>query len=260
MAKILVESKISLVNQSSFERDHESLISATTVCMVNNFRHHVTQMKKKLFTVTEWNQAQKSCFIWSKEQGMHWKENTKMLILIFQSESSPKFCRRKFVVKKIYKLSQISVKTKRSRRFECRPFVRANNFCTICLTVSLKGKWHREKLFAFWGLNNSHNFQNLSGFCHEVLVRLRAKTLDCDIWLTRMDIIVQTTLQGLMRPHKLRNEVSKTCSFQDTLKKVNSLTDSPHVFLFFVFFVASKTSINTPNNACCALLVIFPLT
>ena len=47
MVKILVESKISLVNQSSFEIDDASLISATTVSMVNNFRHHVTEMKKK---------------------------------------------------------------------------------------------------------------------------------------------------------------------------------------------------------------------
>lgn len=71
MVKILVESKISLVNQSSFERDDASLISATTVSMVNNFRHHVTQMKKKkLFAVTDRNQAQKICFKGSKEQAI----------------------------------------------------------------------------------------------------------------------------------------------------------------------------------------------
>ena len=103
MVKILVESKISLVNQSSFERDDASLISATTVSMVNNFRHHVTQMKKNNYLQLQNEIKHRKSVSKGRRSRQYAERNKKMLILIFQSETSPMFCTRKSV-----KLGQIS--------------------------------------------------------------------------------------------------------------------------------------------------------
>lgn len=101
----------SQVNQSSFERDDASLISATTVSMINNFRHHVTQMEKKNYLQLQNEIKHRKAASYGRRSRECTERNAKMLILIFQSETSPKFCTRKFVIKKIDKRSQISVKT-----------------------------------------------------------------------------------------------------------------------------------------------------